>query len=221
VDALQEIASDDDIRVVVLTGAGRGFCAGADLSGGLDPMLMRDGSPLNPGQSWHLHFERLDKPIIGAINGVAAGGGLAVALGADIRIASERATFSSIFIKNQGIPVGDAVSALLPRLVGPSHACRIILTGDLIPAQEALQMGLVNQVVPPDDLMKATMELAQRMAANPPVALRFAKRAVYHALYTDPATHLAYEEYASMMARSLESPEEMKRRQEALARFRQ
>lgn len=203
-DALQEIQEDESVHVAVITGAGRGFCSGRDLGARGDAIIdefpKHDYSWLNSRYIWALRFdaERLDKPLIAAVNGVAAGGGLIIALGCDIRIASESASFTPVFLKNLGTALGDGISALLPRIVGPSNALRMILTEHPVEANEALRIGLVNEVVPDAALMETSMKLAAHMAEHIPESLRYAKRAVYRSLHTDPRAQLDYEEFTKL-----------------------
>jgi 2-(1,2-epoxy-1,2-dihydrophenyl)acetyl-CoA isomerase len=141
-------------------------------------------------------LRNLDKPVLGAINGVAAGAGLSLALICDLRIASEKARFSSIFV-NVACNPDTGTSYYLPRVVGVAKALEMIWTGDFVNAEEALRIGLVNRVVPHDELMPATKELAVRLAQGPSLAHEFAKRLVYHGLEANSyEAQLAYEAYA-------------------------
>jgi len=141
----------------------------------------------------------MDKPVIAAVNGVAAGAGFGVALACDIRIAAEEARFSLIFVRRGLIP--DCGSTYnLPRVVGMSRACEMAFTGDLMDAREAERIGLVSRVVKAEALMKVTRELAQRIASGPRVAVQLAKRALYRgAIETDLATQSDYELYLQSM----------------------
>lgn len=181
-DQLSEalVAADRDpaVRAVVLTGAGRGFCAGLDLEdqssgSGLDigaragELALRDAPPIV------LH--EVDVPTICALNGGAAGYGMDLALGCDIRIASDRAKLAPAFTKRGVLPESGG-TWLLPRLVGYSLAAEIFFTGETLESDRLLELGLVSRVVPADDLMPAALELAERIAANAPLAVRGAKR---------------------------------------------
>ncbi|MFC1977813.1 enoyl-CoA hydratase/isomerase family protein [Chloroflexota bacterium] len=183
VKALEESSKDRNIRVVIVTGAGRGFCAGVDLNdppGGPSIPIRRDNRMGPPVRK----LKNFDKPVIAAMNGVAVGGGLSFAMACDIRIASDRARFSMAFVKRGFAPdVGS--SWLLPRIVGMARACELALTGDIIDAAEAERIGLVNRVVPHDDLLPAVRELATRIAKNPPAAVQLAKRVMYQGARTD------------------------------------
>lgn len=180
--ALDELSNDSDIRVLILTGAGRGFCSGADMNQQLEALenpqapsstLQRPGiAALGP------HIRRVSQPVIAAVNGVAAGAGLAIALACDIRLASEEARFSCIFVKRSLVPDG-ASSYTLPRLVGHGIAMEMALTGNIYSAQWALEKGLVNRVVPPDRLMDEAMALANDIASNPPISVRSIKALLY------------------------------------------
>ncbi len=173
---LDEIAADDALRVVVLTGAGRGFCAGADLKAlgsGDDDWGSKRGMIDIPAR-----LQALPQPSIAAINGVAAGAGFGVALGADLRIASESASFIAAQIKTAQVP--DAgLTYFLPRLIGVERALRVALTGRPIPAREALEMGLVGEVVAPDALLERALALAEEIARGPRLATRLTRRAIH------------------------------------------
>ncbi|MFC2034663.1 enoyl-CoA hydratase/isomerase family protein [Chloroflexota bacterium] len=173
---------DEDVRVIIFTGSGRGFCAGGDFkevnerhAKGLVtvPNLT---SPM-PGQYYVEKMKGLEKPIIGAINGVATGMGCVMALACDIVIAADVATFGDHHIR-VGLVAGDGCCAIWPMLVGPAKAMEYLLTGDLMDAQEAYRLGLVNKVVPLADLMSTAMELATRLAHGPTVAIGLTKRAI-------------------------------------------
>jgi enoyl-CoA hydratase/carnithine racemase len=132
-----------------------------------------------------------EKPIIAAINGLAAGGGFDLALASDIRIASDRAKFAELFIRRGLIPVGGG-TYFLPRLIGIDRACQLIWTGDMIDAREAEHIGLVTMVVPHEELESAALEIAEKLAKGPPIAIKMAKRAIYHGLTTDLKSAMDY-----------------------------
>jgi enoyl-CoA hydratase/carnithine racemase len=176
--ALVEADSDPEVRAVVLTGAGRAFCAGLDLEeqssgGGVDiggragELALRDAPPVV------LH--EVDVPTICALNGGAAGYGMDMALGCDIRIGGERAKLAPAFTK-RGILPESGGTWLLPRLVGHSVAAEIFFTGETLEAGRLLELGLVSRILPDEDLMPAALELGERIAANAPLAVRAAKR---------------------------------------------
>ena len=200
-DAINEIGKDENTKVLIVTGAGRGFSSGADVrqelakvaegaSGTIFERIIQ-GKPSIVTIA--LQLRRMDKPVIGAINGIAVGAGFSVALACDLRIASERAQFSMAFILRGLIPDCGG-TFFLPKLVGSARACELIFTGDIIDAREAERIGLVNKVVPHEELMKATEELANRFVKRPSIALRYAKRAIYKGLAEgDLPSHLDYE----------------------------
>ena len=136
-----------------------------------------------------LLLHQFEKPIIAAINGVAVGGGLDLALACDIRIASDQARFAEVFIRRGLIPAMGGIF-FLPRLVGLDRACQMVWTGDMISAEEAERIGLVTSVVPHEELQSATLELAEKLAKGPPLAIQKAKHAIYQGLGTDLATSL-------------------------------
>lgn len=189
-DAIQRASEDDGVRVVIVTGAGRAFCAGADLraTGDEDRILQSDQSPAARRNSLRYSVHRvpqalqyLDKPYLAAINGAAVGAGMDMASQADIRIASDQARFGMSYVNVSLIP-GDGGAWLLPRLVGLQKALDLIWAGDLFDAQAALDMGYVLKVVPHDQLMQETRAYAERLADGPPIAIQLAKRLVYRGL---------------------------------------
>lgn len=184
--ALDEVDADNTARVVILTGAGRGFCAGADLGGygevpeteNLGPVpttfrLQQRIAALIP------RMREVRKPIIAAVNGAAAGGGFALALGSDVRIASESARFNAAFVRIglSGCDIG--VSWLLPRLVGAARAHLLLLTGRMIDAAHAEQIGLVAEVVPGDALLDAAMGIADEIIVNSPFGVWMTKEVMW------------------------------------------
>jgi enoyl-CoA hydratase len=175
--ALEELQADGAVRVVVITGAGeKSFVAGADIAEfeGRTAVTQRD---VMTGRSLFTAVDTFPKPVIAMINGFCLGGGCELALSCDIRVASETARFGQPEI-NLGIIPGGGGTQRLTRLVGEGKAMELILTGDMIDAQHAYNLGLVNLVVPAADLEAKTMELANRIAEKSPVALRMAKEAV-------------------------------------------
>jgi len=184
-DAIIRCQDDDDVRAVIVTGAGRAFCAGADLRAtGEGDVLMQDYGPGERRNSlrYSVHrvpqaLEYLDKPYIAAINGAAVGAGMDMASQADIRIASDGARFGMSYVNVALIP-GDGGAWLLPRLVGKQKAFELIWSGELFGADEALEMGYVMKVVPHDTLMEETMAYAKKLAAGPPIAIQLAKQLI-------------------------------------------
>jgi 2-(1,2-epoxy-1,2-dihydrophenyl)acetyl-CoA isomerase len=194
--AMREVAKDKSIRAVILTGAGKYFSTGINLSMFTDAkgMVEKDGGAddkitVDDDQTYGkgtvvgavIRMRSMNKPVIAAINGPTVGAGLSLVLGCDIRIASDKARFSMIFVK-RGIAADTGGSFTLPRAVGVAKACEMILTGDMIDAAEAERIGLVNRVVPHDDLMKSARELAMKIAKNPPLAVAMAKADIYKAM---------------------------------------
>ena len=146
----------------------------------------------------------MDKPVIGAINGIALGAGLSVATACDLRIASERAQFCMAFIL-RGLVPDCGGTFFFPKLIGSAKACELSLTGDTIDAKEAERIGLVNKVVPHEELMKVTEELATKLVNRPPIAIRYAKRAIYRGLTeADLSSHLDYEVSLNSMCNNTE-----------------
>jgi len=195
-NVVEDAAKDNGVRVLVLTGTGQAFCAGADVK------AMAEGSGQPGGEeqgreaggrhvSLPLLLHEFDKPVIAAINGVAVGGGLDLALACDIRIASDKARFAEVFIRRGLIPAMGGIF-FLPRLVGIDRACQLIWTGDMIDAKEAEHIGLVTTVVPHEELESTTRELAEKLAKGPPLAIQKAKRAIYEGLGMDLQSSLEY-----------------------------
>lgn len=182
-EAWQRVAADDAIRVAILTGTGeRAFCTGSDLK--KTPPPSQSFAELTFGSNEPDHLltgMEIDKPIIAAINGYAIGGGLEVALACDIRLCAEHAQFGLSEVRLGSIP-GAGGTQRLPRTVGLSNAMLMLLTGDRIDANEALRIGLVSRVVAADRLAGDAMEIAARIAANAPLAVRAVKRLVYDGL---------------------------------------
>jgi enoyl-CoA hydratase/carnithine racemase len=176
-----DIGADDRVRALVLTGAGRGFCAGLDLADAATLPGMTAAGFLEGQEDWSraiTSFRRLPKPVIAAVNGPAAGAGFSLALAADIRIAAPTARFNAAFIKI-GLTGGDCGSSwMLPRIVGLGHAYEILLTGRQVGADEAARIGLVNRVVPAEDLLTSALDTAELIAANSPLGVRLTKQMV-------------------------------------------
>jgi enoyl-CoA hydratase/carnithine racemase len=202
--AMAEAARDENVRVIVLTGAGRGFCAGADMSllstvatKGLDAAQRAqavqvgagsgsgsgEGSPRADFQKKYSYFPAMSKPVIGAINGPAVGLGLVIALYCDLRFASDAARFSTAFAR-RGLIAEYGMAWMLPRLVGHANALDLLFSARLIDAAEAFRMGLANQVYPQDVFQEKVREYAAELAANvSPRSLRVIKRQVYDAMF--------------------------------------
>src|SRR5688572_27538021 len=209
--ALAAANADAGVRAVIVTGAGRAFSAGGDLrqlgnagdaAHGRAPAPYERRAWLKQTQRMILAFRDCEKPVIAAVNGVAAGGGCDIALACDIRIASDRARFGEVFARI-GLFPGTGGTYLLPRTVGVAKALELIWTGDLIDAEEAERSGLVNRVVPHGQLLAETRAYAARLAEGPPLALALAKAAVYRGLDLD--LHAAFDYAATAEAITLTS----------------
>ncbi|MCW3817949.1 enoyl-CoA hydratase-related protein [Micromonospora sp. DR5-3] len=183
-EALTRAQDDDEVRVVVLTGAGSAFCSGVDLDSLADVAATPLGRRTMLTRRIHkvaFAVEALDKPLLCAINGAAVGAGLDMALMCDIRFAGESARLSEGYVK-VGLVPGDGGCHYLPRLVGAARALELLWTGDVLSAAEALSYGMVSRVYPDAELLPQTLAFARRLADGPPVALGLIKRAVYHGL---------------------------------------
>lgn len=196
-DAIADVKADDAVRAVIFTGAGRGFCSGADLTSG------GGGQNTAPTQNEHLDdlgwvgrqalsVYGLNKPVIGAVNGVAAGAGMSLALACDVRVGTEKSRFKTVFIERSLSP-DSGMSFFLPRIVGYSRATDLIYTSRTVDAEEAHRIGLLDRLVDHDDLMESALELAGQMTAWPPLALRMSKRVLQHNMECDLETALRYE----------------------------
>lgn len=197
IDAIARAGSDLAVRCVVITGTGRAFSSGADLQEA--KRRIEEGGNLSPGEILRTRYNpivlgivEMEKPVIAAVNGVAAGAGLSVALACDLRIASDQARFMQAFVKIGLVP--DAGSNhFLPRLIGYAKALELSMTGDIIDAETALQLGLVNRVVPHDELMKQAREWAEPFATGPTRAYGLIKKAMRFGATNDLTPTLDYE----------------------------
>jgi enoyl-CoA hydratase/carnithine racemase len=194
--ALRDAHSDPDVRCVVITGEGSAFCSGDDvkeimLDPGTSAGIKRQRDPKPRPTPAAMAVLECDKPVIAAVNGAAVGWGMDLALFCDIRIASDRARFGELFIK-RGLVSDLGGLWRLPQVVGPSKAAELLFTGDIIDAQEAERIGLVSRVVPHDELMPAALELARKIAANPPTAMRYMKQGLRMSTYGDAREIGAY-----------------------------
>jgi 2-(1,2-epoxy-1,2-dihydrophenyl)acetyl-CoA isomerase len=195
-DALTRIAADDAIRVLVVTGKGRGFSAGGDIDH-LKQLRENNNEEgfrrvLANGEKIIRTMRALPKPVIAAVNGPCAGAGFSFALGCDIRIASDAATFGASFARI-GLHPDWGGSWFLPKLVGTANACELIFAGSMISAHEAARMGLVNRVVPHGELIGIVVDLAMTIAKSAPQALRLSKESIYRSLTSDLETAIARE----------------------------
>ena len=206
----EEMPRDDSVKVLIITGAGRAFCSGADvvrrLAGGEEPKKMR-WELIRPRGSELLPLAKLPKPTIAAINGVVAGVGNSLALACDIRIASDHARFTTAWVKMGLIPDGGA-TYFLPRILGISNALELMFTGEMINATEAERIGLVSRVVPHDDLMRVVKELAGKIAKGPSVAIELMKMGAYRALNHDLDSQIDFEIYAQGICRNTKDHKE-------------
>jgi 2-(1,2-epoxy-1,2-dihydrophenyl)acetyl-CoA isomerase len=154
-----------------------------------------------------LGFEKINKPIIAAINGIAAGVGLTLTLACDIRLASASARFSAIWVK-RGLIADGGATFLLPLVVGMEKALELSFTGDVIDAQEAERIGLVSRVIPPEELMSRAKELAQKIASGPPISVELVKRVMWEKIRNQVREHLLFESYAQTVCRSTQDQKE-------------
>lgn len=202
--ALKAAARDGDVRVVILTGAGKAFCSGQDLGAlkakyvpGYVPHLGDDlRRRYNPVITW---IHEMPKPVIAAVNGVAAGAGASFALACDMRIASDKASFIEVFI-NVGLIPDSGSTYTLPRLVGTAKAMELCCTGDKVGAEEAHRIGLVNRVVAGEDLMTETAALADRLASLPARGIALTKRLINQSFDNDLRQQLEAESFAQETA---------------------
>ena len=201
--AIEEIEADDDIRVMILTGNGKAFASGVDI---------KEFNKTTPYRAHNLYrlgerVEKLPKPVIAAVNGFCLGGGNEIAMGCDIIIASEKAKFGQPEI-NIGIIPGGGATQRLPRLIGACRARELIFTGDIITAEEAFKLGLVNRVVPEDQLMETAREIARKIALKSSAALKLAKQAINYGMQTSLEAGLKYEYELYSLSLSLEDKAE-------------
>jgi 2-(1,2-epoxy-1,2-dihydrophenyl)acetyl-CoA isomerase len=184
-EALADARDDDEIRAVILTGEGKGFCAGGDIGRDFQYPARYRGhrleSMLEMRENMHIlirFLDRFDKPVIAAVNGAAVAGGLTLALACDFRLAAESAKLGDTSLKFGLIP-DEGGAYLFPRFMGMDRALKMSLLSEVYPAREALELGLVTEVVPDAELMTRARELAARLAEGPPIAIRITKRMLY------------------------------------------
>ena len=197
--AIDDVAADDDIRVLIVTGAGQAFCAGGDLNalqGGSDPGLWVSDNTDDIRRSFSLAqrvilgLQRMEKPVIAMINGTAVGAGFDIACACDIRIASHKARFMVAYIRI-GLFPGFGGTWLYPRVLGSmGKAAEMLFTGDFMEADEGYRLGFLNRLVDEDELESTTMEMARKIAAGPPIAIRLSKLMLYKGLEFDLDTAL-------------------------------
>jgi enoyl-CoA hydratase/carnithine racemase len=208
--AFRDAQADDDVRVVVVTGAGRGFCSGADLRN----RTLAEGRDQPEGEVAKISQRRynlrgihasaravqaLDKPYIAAVNGAAAGAGMDLASMADIRWAGRDAKFTTAFTR-VGIVAGDGGGYYLPRVIGMARALELLWTSRLIDAEEALSIGYVTRVIDNEQLLPEVMAFAQQVAAAPPIAVQYIKQLCYQSMHTDLDTSLRMSQYMQTIA---------------------
>ena len=209
---LQEVQEDDNVRVLIITGAGRGFCSGADVAvqaaraAGQQAETSRK-TILQLVGSLILGFEKINKPIIAAINGIAAGVGLTITLACDLRIASANARFSAIWVK-RGLIADGGATFLLPFIVGMEKALELTFTGDIIDAKEAERIRLVSRVVAPEELMTRAKDLAQKIASGPPISVELVKRVMWEKIRNQLREQLLLESYAQNVCRTTQDQKE-------------
>lgn len=200
-EALEHAGSDRSVRVVIITGAGRAFSAGGDVRFMAELMKRRDSEEfariLGAGRRVITAIRHMTKPTIAAVNGPASGAGANLAFACDLRVASTDASFTQSFLK-VGLHPDWGGTFFLPRLVTPTKACELFFLGETIDAEEALRLNIVNQVVAPEELENATMQLAERLRAAPPIALAAAKQAIYSSEAGDLEEMLRYETEAQL-----------------------
>ncbi len=204
-DACRELRDDDGIRVVIFTGAGRGFCSGADLTGARAGDENQSRAARLDEYNWVgrqalMIYRGLDKPTIAAVNGVAAGAGMGLALACDMRVGCEHSRFKTVFIERSLSP-DSGLSYFLPRIVGSSRAFDLVFTSRSVDADEAWRLGLLDRMTSADNLLAEAKELARQIAFWPPVAMQMSKRALQRSLDTDLADQLEYETHSIVFAR--------------------
>jgi enoyl-CoA hydratase len=197
-----KLENNDQIRVVILTGGEKAFCSGADIK---ERISIKDETSQydyyfkqRTAHKFYSRIEDFEKPVIAAISGVAIGGGCELSMVCDLRIATETARFGMPEVKLGMIPAAGGTQRL-PRLIGVTKAKELLYTGEFIDAGEAHRLGLVNRVVPVDDLMPEAMSLAEKLLKNPPLPIRFAKRAVNAGMQLDLSSALDYETFCAAL----------------------
>jgi 2-(1,2-epoxy-1,2-dihydrophenyl)acetyl-CoA isomerase len=198
VEVIDDVAGDREVRVVVITGAGKAFCVGGDVnefvSGTTKALETTVSSERHAMCKAALTINSMEKPVIASVNGVAAGGGCNLALACDIRIASEKARFGQVFVRRGVHPDWGGIY-FLPRLVGYAKAAELIFSGEVVGAEEALKIGMVNKLVPHEELAQVTRDFAERIAKNAPIPVAFAKRGLQNFNKWDLPQALDYESY--------------------------
>jgi enoyl-CoA hydratase len=209
IDALEDTKNDISVKVLIISGAGgKSFIAGSDLTelSAFSPLEMEEFMA-TIAQQFYTRFEQLDKPVIAMIDGLCLGGGLELAMACDIRIASDSSRFGQpeTFV---GIIPGGGGTQRLPRLVGVGKAKELIFTGNMIDAEEALRIGLINQMVSADELEKVVMSMAKQIVEKSPLIIKWAKKAINASQETSLSTGLSYEALAECLVMSSKDAKE-------------
>ncbi len=213
--ALRELLEDESVRAVIITGNGKGFCAGADVNLlqelGAASDIARGKVLVSTGSEMVEMIHAADKPVIAAINGPAAGGGAGIALSCDLRVMAQSASIGFTFIRI-GLHPDLGCTYFLPRLVGPAKAAELMMTGEMIAADEALRLGMANHVVPDAELMSTALKLAAAIAEKSPLALRLLKKGLHQTFEQSLDAMLKYEIYSqSLCFESKEAAEAIQR----------
>lgn len=213
-DAINSAGKDDGVRVIVVTGSGRGFCSGGDVSnkdvgGDLfgESLVAGRNALRNSVHNVPRALANLEKPYIAAVNGAAVGAGMDMATMADLRIVSDKAKFGMAYVK-VGLTPGDGGAYFLPKVVGMARALELMWTGRIFTAEEALEMGYAQRVVPHADLMSSVYEFAGELARGPAVAIQLTKRLAYRSQEASMHTALEMAEHAMVLARATEDSRE-------------
>lgn len=204
IDALKEAEKDASVRAVVITGAGRGFCSGQDLAN----RKFSDATESRPSLSESIRrrynpmvirIRKMEKPVIAAVNGVAAGAGSSLALACDLRVVAENASFIQSFAKVGLVPDSGA-TFILPRLLGPTKAFELMLSADKLEARQAFEMGIINKLVPQEKVLEEALSWAKQLAKGPTKAFGLSKRAFNAAIFPDLEERLEYEAHMQEIA---------------------
>ncbi len=208
---IEKVSSMPEVKVMVITGDGKAFVAGADIAEMVDKTPDEGTAFSKIGQNTFSSIEKMEIPVMAAINGFALGGGLELAMGCDIRIASTKAKFGQPEV-NLGLIPGYAGTQRLPRLVGSGDALLLLMTGDMIGAEDALRIGLVQKIAEPDQLMEEVMKIAKTIALKGPQAVKKVKKVVREGLQTDFETgsNIESEQFGSLFGKGSEGEEGMK-----------
>jgi 2-(1,2-epoxy-1,2-dihydrophenyl)acetyl-CoA isomerase len=218
IEACQELNKDDTVWAVIITGAGRGFCSGSDLQGWKEKNP--DEGPRQErldvygwvGRLATAIYRTLNKPVIAAVNGVAAGAGMSISLACDMRIGSEKTRFKVVFPERSLSP-DTGLSYFLPRIVGYSRACDLVFTSRNVEAEEAYRLGLLDRLVPSENLLEEAFKLANQITTWPPVAMQTAKRVLQQSMESTLDEQLRNESFGLILAHR--APHDMKEQGDA------